>query len=312
MPINIIKALLSLLFCITFVFAGNSQISERIKNRAENRANRRAEQKIDQAVDRTLDKIEGLFQKKNKEQPSEQSQENRDANDEGNEEMTDEEIQQSIFLAGLGMGKEFEPYENPIRMNISMDITTVNQRGKTDEINMKYTLDTWATAMEFETDGKYMRMLLDNKEGSQTMVTEDDGEIQAIKMRQHSLNFGDFVPEESEFTVTPTGKTRTIDGYFCKEYIVEHEEGTTNSWITNDVDLDMMALVKAMSAQAGGQSKMGSQSFYNLDGFPIEAISVSKNGKETTTIHYYDIKLGDDISLDVFNLDGIEVMSLGF
>ena len=133
---------------------------------------------------------------------------------------------------------------------MSIDITTVNQRGKTNEMKINYTFDTWATAMEIDTDGNQMRMLLDNKEGSQTMITEDNGKMQAIKMRQQAIDFENSIPDESEFTITETGKTRAIDGYLCKEYIIQHEDGTTNSWVTQELDIDMTTVAKAMSAQA--------------------------------------------------------------
>ena len=132
-----------------------------------------------------------------------------------------------------------------------------------------------------------MRLLLDNKEGYVTIVSEDEeGEATAMKMRQRSYDYSEIEPEESSYTMRATGRTRVINGYLCSEYIIEHEGGTTTTWLTKDLDLDYEDFVRAMASQASAtRSNMSSgQQAFPYEGFPIETTTVSSNGKESTTM----------------------------
>lgn len=316
MPNNIFKISITFLFSLFLSFTVTAQTNgaEGAKDRVGNRTNRRIDQKIDQGVDRTLDKIEGLFRKKKNRSNEETDAPNEEIEEVEyeEEEMTDEEEKQANdFLGSLNLGGKFEPFENPVKMNISMDITTVDRKGKSSEMTIDYTLDTWATAIKVISEDTNVRMLMDNKEGYQTIITVDKGQTQAIRMRQMSFDMADFTPDESEFTITETSNTRTIDGYFCKEYIIEHEDGTTNTWVTEDADVDMLSITKALASQARNK-KMPTQNYFDIQGFPVESTTVSSNGKETTTIRYYDVVTGEDTNLDVFDTTGIEIMSIGF
>ena len=146
-----------------------------------------------------------------------------------------------------------------------------------------------------------------------TVITESDGETQGIRMRQPKVEYSDFVPEESEFTITDLGNTKVINGYNCREYLIEHEDGTTNAWLTNDLDIDRDAIIRAMSAQMRQKKNNNfSGNAFAVEGFPIESTTVSKDGKETTKMTYYNLKFDGDINMDVFDTKGIEIMSIGF
>jgi hypothetical protein len=270
------------------------------------------DQKVDQAVDRAAQKIEGLFKRKKTEDEAEPSNEETVETEEDN---TDEEMKQEEttgFLGGLNFGGEFEPYENPIQMNVSMRYTTTNARGKESSAVMHYTLDTWQTGIEVESEDGNVRMLMDNQEGSMTMITTEDDKTSGFKMRQMVVDAEDVIPDETSFTITELGNTRVINGYNCTEYLIEHEEGTTNAWMTTDLDADMMALSRAMLSFARNSKKNNISQNFATAGFPIESTTVSKNGKETTFAQYYDIKIGGNIDKSIFDIDGIEVMSIGF
>lgn len=301
----------SLLMSWVFTSA-NTQTTQRVKNRAEQKANQRVDQKVDEAVDKTFDKIEGLFKKKKNKKSTETTSQEAGHNEQTN--TTEEEQNAGDFLGGLSFGGgDFEAYENPMRLNLSMDFTFTKSNGKSNASTMLYTLDTWQTAMEMNHDGNDVRILLDNKEGYMTMITTTDGETQAFRMRQRTVDMADVMPDESNYEITATGNTRVIDGYNCKEYIIKHEEGTTTTWTTDEVKgLDMQALARSFASISSQQKNMKQQKYFDIGGVPIEATTVSNNGKETTTIHYYGFKTGNDVSLDAFDTSGVEVMNLGF
>ncbi|MEZ4986713.1 MAG: DUF4412 domain-containing protein [Saprospiraceae bacterium] len=227
------------------------------------------------------------------------------------EETTTDDNNSSPF-GGISFGGEFEPYQNEVLLSMSIDITNTNARGKEDKATVHYTLDTWQTGLRMEAEEAQTRIILDNEKGYMTVVTASkDQAPTGMRMRQRSFKTEDAVMDETEMTVTETGRTRVIDGYNCREYKIEHEHGTTHSWITNDLDLDPMVMAKAFAAQAG-QGKKGGPAMYDIAGFPIESTTVSKNGKDTSLVHFYNIRLGDDRDMSVFDLSGIEVMNMGF
>ena len=288
--------------CLLMSFAGNAQ--DRVKNRAENKANQRVDQKVDQAVDKAADAIEGLFRRKKQDQPETPTEEG---------EVLEDGTTAPNTGGGLFSGGEFEPYENPVKMNLSMDMVSTDKRGKVQNLSMHYTFDTWATGMEMISEDGTTRILMDNQEGKMTVITEGDGKTSGIRMRQPKVDYGDFVPEESEFTITDLGNTKVINGYNCREYLIEHEDGTTNAWLTNDLDIDRDAIIRAMSAQMRQKKNNNfSANAFAVEGFPIESTTVSKDGKETTKMTYYNLKFGGDTNMDVFNTTGIEIMSIGF
>ena len=145
------------------------------------------------------------------------------------------------------------------------------------------------------------------------LIEEQEGQEQAMKMRQRGMDMASVQPSDDEYTITDLGNTRVIDGYNCREYLIEHEDGTTNTWMTTDLDIQLETLARAFASQSGSdQNQQMQQRFYDIDGFPIEATTVSKNGKETTYMRYSNILLGEHIDRSVFNTEGIEIMDLGF
>lgn len=300
--------------CLALVFVttvAQAQVTDRAKNRAENRANQRVDQKVDQAVDKAADKLESLFKKKQETTPEPTDDTS------GAESTTDEASQEQAapsmgkILGGLGMGGKFEPYQNEVLMNMSMDITTANARGKEDKMTMHLTLDTWATGINAVTEDGQNRILLDNKEGSMTVITTSKDGTQGFKMRQPVFEDTALEPDDTDVKITDLGNTRTIDGYKCREYLIEHEEGTSNAWLTKDLDIDPTIMARAFATQARQAKQKNTMNFQKMEGFPIEVTTVSKNGKDTTVAHYYNIKIGN-IDKSVFDTSGVEIMSLGF
>lgn len=300
------KILVLSFICLLMSFAANAQ--ERVKNRAENKANQRVDQKVDQAVDKAADAIEGLFRRKKQDDPETPAEEGEVLEDDTTTPNTS-----GGGFSGINFGGEFEPYENPVKMNLSMDMVSTDKRGRVQNLTMHYTFDTWATGMEMISEDGTTRILMDNQEGKMTVITENDGKTQGIRMRQPKIEYDDFVPEESEFTITDLGNTKVINGYNCREYLIEHEEGTTNAWLTTDLDIERDVIIRAMSAQMRQKKNNNfSTNAFAVEGFPIESTSVTKDGKETTTMTYYNLKFGADTNMDVFNTTGVEIMSIGF
>ena len=146
-----------------------------------------------------------------------------------------------------------------------------------------------------------------------TVISEDDGETQGIRMQQPVVDYQELLPDPNSYTITDLGNNREIDGYSCREYLIEHEEGTTNAWVTNDLNINPAVIMKAMASQMSQRRNSNStQPFYEMPGLPIESTTVSKNGKETVVTHYYDFKIGNNIDKSVFDTAGVNIINMGF
>ncbi|MCB0636923.1 MAG: DUF4412 domain-containing protein [Lewinella sp.] len=294
--INLFKHFLTIVLCLSAILVAEAQnpISNRIRNRVNQRINREIDKAVDQAIDEALS-------------PEERADSIAQA------EQQQDSMAQAYPTATMSSG-EWEPYQNPYPISFDMDMTTT-KREREESYHIEYTIDTWHTGMRMtQDDGSVMRLILDNQAGTVTTVMEKDGDTpQAFRMRQRKYDVSDVTPDEDKITVTRTGNTRTIDGYHCEEYLIEHDNGTTNAWVTEEVDMDYIKLMSGFVAQSrGGQSPMANDGFYGVTGFPIETTTVSENGRETTTTHMSNIQTGDDINRDILDLEGIEVMSMGF
>ena len=166
-----------------------------------------------------------------------------------------------------------------------------------------------------------MRIIFDNQNGYMTSIsTKENGEQEGFKMRQRTFKIdesqfeGNMDEESTEYTITKTGNTRTIDGYLCEEYEVIHQDGTANMWVTEELDVEYEDMFRAMTSQMQQQKNTAftNTNVYGVEGFPIQITNVSSNGKDTSVMYFYDIKSGDDLDLSIFDTDGVNITELGF
>ncbi len=275
----------------------------RVERRAKSRANQNVDRKVDDAVDDAFNEIGNLFKKKKK--PAETGAT-------PTEETTSEEPAAATTGSLPGNGEPWESVQNTSPVSMAMDITTTKKNGKTEEMQMKMVFDEWQIGMAVTVDKSKSRMIFDTKNGTMTTITDDGESQQGFKMKMNKLN-ETMLPDASEYTVTKTGKKRTIDGYATEEYVIESKDGTTNAWITHDIDIDFSGLMGMLSNQMGAK-KMASTRLYfgEENGFPIEATTVTENGKETILMHYHDIKIGAAIDRSTLDITGVKIMSVGF
>lgn len=101
-----------------------------------------------------------------------------------------------------------------------------------------------------------------------------------------------------------TGRTKTIAGYNCKEYVYETTEGKVEVWGTNDVVYDY--------SQAYGQ--MGGMSYFATGGTTyglgtvLETHYSDKHTKATSDMVTKDIKLSNPKSIDLM---GYQIIGMG-
>lgn len=318
-----LKTLLILLLALCTCTMGFSQT--RAEKRAKNRANQNVDRKIDQSVDKAFNKIEGLFKKKKKKKKTEETKSTETKTSEQEEADADAQSQEMVgnILRRMGGGNDepWEPIKNEFLFSFDADVTVTDKKNKVEKSHIQYVFDTWHTGMIYTLDdGKVIQMVMDNQEGSMTMVMDEDGQKQGVKMRQPNVKYdeSDFDhPDTDEITMTKTGRTKTTEGgYFAYEYEMTSPDGTGTVWVTKDIPMDLMFAMQSSLARSskGKQNKrQQTPTFKNfgVDGFPVENHFVNKDGKEKVDMVMKNIKMGDKIDKTPLDTKGIKVMDMG-
>ena len=329
MSMRYLSLLLTLLLSLTVTA---QQPVKRAKKRAKARTEQRADQRLDQQVDAGVDKafgaIEGLFKKKKQRTdttapagPTERVEDGGLRANDGEAYADEEEANQAVMNAlGLGDG-DWEPYTNPVTFSLTMQVTETKKNGRQESnaIRLGATETQFAMNME-DGQGQGSRMILNTQDGyTTTVATDKRGETQGFRMRMPNLGSlaAETMAEATDYiTYTETDQRRTIDGYACTLVIVKDSKHgtTTESWVTQDLDLTALDVFGGMAglAGAGKQATAGAPDLpAALQGFPIE--STSTDGKTVTTTKMQNIQIGPDaVDRSLFDLNGVEIQELGF
>lgn len=295
-------------------------VGKRIENRAKHRAESKVNREVDKTVDKAMDNVfDGLFGKKKKNKKADK--ENSDtvpaeaAEHEDSEAYEEAEAQRRAQIAMAMMGGEqedWEPIKNDLPISFEMAITS-ERKGETSTAQIKYTFDTWLLGMQIQDNekGEEMLLLLDNEKGTMTTVMQSEGKRQGYRMGRGLFGTPDVSEVMDDVHISPTGNTKMIDGYFCREYLIETKESTTNAWLTKEIQADMSQLYSGFAGVAKGQKKDNKMMIYQQYGVLIEASTVEKNGKETTHTKVSKIKTGDQIDRSILDISDVEIMGVG-
>lgn len=312
--------LFSFLACCLFSAGIFAQLpsADRSARRAQNRAESRVNNKVDNAVDNAVDEVFGsLFGKKKKTTADATEQDSTSATATANEAASTSTTTSPFQSSG-----EWEAYTNQRSFSFTMEFTTTKKNGKQETSSIDYAVieDAFALKMNDGKEAAGTRLIMDTQTGKTTTVTTDNsGKASAIRMKLPNLGGATAGAIEDQatgnYTVNRTGERQVIDGYNCEKIIVTDQDrgNTTTAWVTQDIDLTWEEMFTAMTGFAGKQNKNlpNFQHFAEeIGGLTIKATST--DGKETTDLHYKNIKLDDKTDRSLFNLQGIEVMDLGF
>lgn len=150
-------------------------------------------------------------------------------------------------------------YDFPIFMN--MHITSY-RKGKSEETDMAYYINTaksnFATTTTGDKKGRDMLMVYDMKNNSMLMLNTKDKTGMAINI--NAFMSGEQIKQreqgaggkaDADFSCKKTGKSKTIQGYACEQYVCKDEDRNTRSeiWVTDKVPVNI--------AQSGGKGPMG-------------------------------------------------------
>lgn len=196
---------------------------------------------------------------------------------------------------------------------IQMELTTTRKDGKQSE---KILFDSYLDkvgstyAMSFSQEGTPMSIIFDKENSSLLLLTEAEGNkmgmvmavnADAIKaLSQGSGEDSDLGSIES----LKTGKSKTIHGYTCEEYLVEEGSSVTHVWASEKLGKDLGEETLSSQQAFGG---VFTQAVF-VNGMVMEFQSVDKESGEKNTMTITNLQLNSShtISTSAYN-----VMSMG-
>ena len=142
------------------------------------------------------------------------------------------------------------------------------------------------------------------------MLQEEKGEKIATVMKMpkitvKSKNNNKDAPEEVKFT--KTGRTKTIDGHTCYEYIGETEKNKTTIWAAPDLKYDIAESLQIAQSQSKTQNY--SNSWGQIEGMPLEMIMDNAKDNERMEIRYKNIKIGS-VDASKFSTEGYKITDM--
>jgi hypothetical protein len=201
-----------------------------------------------------------------------------------------------------------EQYLFPLSM--TMEMTGYKNGKKREPVRTKYYINSttanFATKIEDEKKKEQMLMVYDMKANSMLMLDQ-------VKMTGMAININAFMSGEaianreknmqngtgkSDHDCKKTGKTKTILGYHCEEYICTDEKKNTRSeiWLSPKVAINMAASMRGpMAGYAGGWSHMAGMmmeaNFYKNDQLESSLLVTELNESANMKVVTADYKL---------------------
>lgn len=158
-----------------------------------------------------------------------------------------------------------------------------------------------------------MTIIYDQDNNAVFMLTEQEGEKMAIATSMESMSFPD--DEEvlddtdyedddqpgSEPVYTKTGKTKTIKGYKCEQYIMKDEGTRADMWVTDEMDFN---------PRREQMEKAGIPVYYDgpLEGGMVMEMELFEDGVKQMYMYVKNVEKNISQS---FSLDSYTIMNVG-
>lgn len=230
------------------------------------------------------------------------------------------------MMQAIGLNNVAYDQNYSFTSSMVMDIVTIDSLNNSD--NMRYTTlfssEDKNFALIFEKanpeTGKPEKgtMIFDMKNYAMLILSEENGEPSGMAMAM-PRDSADVQNEAMDIAVdevneeypegfvhpmyVPTGKSKSIAGYKCDEYVYENEEGTINLWITKD---NKVNLSKAYGQMQGFQALASGGWGYGM-GTVMEMMFKDNSGASTQML-VKDVLPDSPRSLD---LSGYQIIGVG-
>ncbi len=170
-------------------------------------------------------------------------------------------------------------------------------------------------ALSKETDAEQGIFIIDTENEATIILTEDNGEKAGIVygMGGYFDSIGeDYDEEDIDMSETPetylanpnvkkTGRTKTIAGYKCEEFIYDDEYSKSNIWITKDMKLNTKDFMSSLFKISMASHGMGW-------GYMMESTTVDKESGDKSIMTVTKVDNNSHIN---FRMSDYEITNLG-
>ncbi len=309
---------ISILACValfTSEVAFSQSLLNRVKQKTKEKIENRLEDKVDEKIDKGLDKVENSIDTVG----------DADSDNTSNtEKETARQNRMNSMLKGIGMSGEpvatesSYTFTNLVQMHLEVFDNEENKTSNGEFITL-LNPDTESMAYEVVSDDRGNNeqglfiidiknkaiLLLNNKDGEKTGFVYGMGTFyEDMKVEDKDQYQGDETLDDVAFSnqdIKKTGKTKTIAGYSCEQYLYTTDEVDSEFWITDELktsDRDFFSTLYKTSAMTHGMGY----------GYVME--SVSKD-KLSGNISKMSVTKVDNNASSKFNLSSYQITNLG-
>jgi hypothetical protein len=192
----------------------------------------------------------------------------------------------SLFTASLGFAAAFEG-------KVSLALTS----GKGKPQNMNYSIRQDAMRIDMTADGQSFATIMDMKKLEMMVLMPEQKMYMVMPMKQ-TIEKAAAKAEYKDPEIVKTGRSETILGYKCEEYITKDKNTTTEIWIAEGLGAFMGMGDSGgggMGGMFGGKKKAASgweEKFKGKPGFPLRVVTRDGKGKETFKMEATKIEPG--------------------
>ncbi|MEZ4825013.1 MAG: DUF4412 domain-containing protein [Bacteroidia bacterium] len=301
-------------------FVGTSSVFAQINvgNKVKRKVDQRVDRKVDEAIDDALDNI---FNKKKKEA----GEVDTDGDGNPDTEISSDEngnvtIKSDESEVTISMDEEesapvaVQPSTFIGSFTLSSSEYKSGKLKKDNPVTMNYHIDKFQFATEMESqdeDVSEMIMIYDRQTRKSTMkmIKGDEKTAMITKIPNIKVGVSNTSVDKGTYSVTPTGKTRVIEGYNCKEYIVETDKEINHVWLTEEISMDVTSLTDFVKVKDSNGGMTDFTNVYKINGFMLESHIETKGKDETTDIFIKNLKIGS-VNAGVFSTDGYTVTDM--
>lgn len=138
------------------------------------------------------------------------------------------------IMSQLGAGASKATYESTYKFDTYMQMEVSDQEEQKIVYNAYLTRDGSSYAVIFEADGAKSVIVFDTKNSTMLMLVENEGEKTGFAMGIDPSVFSDMEDDEDDgdasYESFKTGKTKTLLGYVCDEYLIKDEGSEVRVW----------------------------------------------------------------------------------
>lgn len=194
-----------------------------------------------------------------------------------------------LLTAVIGHAAAFEG-------KVSLALTSGKGKGQAQVLD--YSIKGSAVRIDMSADGQSFASIMDLQKMEMLMLmpSEQMYMVMPIKEKMEQAMDKAF---ENDATVQKTGRTETILGYKCAEYVAKDRDTTTEIWVAEGLG-SFMGLGNgggggAMGGMMGGKKKSGGweEKFKGKPGFPLRVVSHDAKSRETFRMEATKVEPGN-------------------